>query len=335
MAKRLKRYETQASQPASHSSLTPPRQKISKGELVDITGDLEAEEEARQNDAITQSILQHLYREGDFAAADMLAQEMGDMADVPELKQPFVTMHGLVQALREHHIQPAIQWAEAHAASLGDLGVELCFQLHSLAYIDLLKAAHTAAGEITALTAMRYARQWVLPFLSRYPSEVETLMGALAFVSTLRHSPYQTILLHDLWRGCEEALVVAYCSVLGLPRESSLRLCVSIGTVAWPKLSRVLAMMRGKPGVDWSLSPTQELPIKVDTTDQQRFHSVFVCPILRQQATEANPPMMMSCGHVICQEALNRLSRGNPNYRIKCPYCPAESTATMAIKIVF
>lgn len=315
--------------------LLPRRQKIGKGELVEIIGDLGAEEEDRQNDAIAQSILQHLYREGDFAAADTLAQEMGDMPDVQQLKEPFVTMHSLVKALRQHQIQPAIQWAEAHATRLGDLGVELCFQLHSLAYIDLLKAAHVATGEITALTAMRYAQQWILPFVTRYPSEVETLMGALAFISNLHHSPYQTIILQDLWRGCEEALVAAYCSVLGLPRESSLRLCVSIGTAAWPKLSRVLAMMHAKPGVEWTLSPDEELPIEVDTGDQQRFHSVFVCPILRQQTTDANPPMMMSCGHVICQEALNRLSRGNPSHRIKCPYCPAESNASSAMKIVF
>lgn len=39
-------------------------------------------------------------------------------------------------------------------------------------------------------------------------------------------------------------------------------------------------------------------------------HSVFACPILRQQGSEQNPPMRLLCGHVISQDALNKLCQG-------------------------
>ena len=62
-----------------------------------------------------------------------------------------------------------------------------------------------------------------------------------------------------------------------------------------------------------------ELPIEVDVGQEHRYHSVFACPILRQQTTDQNPPMKLVCGHVISKDALNKLSIQN---KLKCPYCP-------------
>ena len=42
-----------------------------------------------------------------------------------------------------------------------------------------------------------------------------------------------------------------------------------------------------------------------------QFHSVFACPILRQQCGRSNPPMRLVCGHVISKDAMQRLSHGN------------------------
>eukprot|EP00118_Oscarella_pearsei_P017200 m.169607 g.169607 ORF g.169607 m.169607 type:complete len:54 (+) comp39004_c0_seq8:1426-1587(+) len=42
---------------------------------------------------------------------------------------------------------------------------------------------------------------------------------------------------------------------------------------------------------------------------------------MKQQSTAENPPMRLSCGHVICRDAIDRLVTGS---RLKCPYCPVE-----------
>jgi hypothetical protein len=56
-----------------------------------------------------------------------------------------------------------------------------------------------------------------------------------------------------------------------------------------------------------------------------------VCPVSKEQTTDANPPMMMPCGHVIAHESLEKLSKGG---RFKCPYCPSESHIRDARKVV-
>ncbi|GBP63791.1 Protein RMD5 homolog A [Eumeta japonica] len=62
------------------------------------------------------------------------------------------------------------------------------------------------------------------------------------------------------------------------------------------------------------------------------YHSVFACPILRQQASEQNPPMRLLCGHVISRDALNKLTQG---VKLKCPYCPMEQSPSEARQIYF
>lgn len=51
--------------------------------------------------------------------------------------------------------------------------------------------------------------------------------------------------------------------------------------------------------------------IEIDLGKDGRYHSVFACPILRQQSTENNPPMKLVCGHVISRDALNKLTNAN------------------------
>lgn len=59
------------------------------------------------------------------------------------------------------------------------------------------------------------------------------------------------------------------------------------------------------------------------------YHSVFACPILRQQASEQNPPMRLLCGHVISRDALNKLAMGA---KLVPQYHPI--TGPMPIKLV-
>lgn len=55
------------------------------------------------------------------------------------------------------------------------------------------------------------------------------------------------------------------------------------------------------------LSPQIEIPLP----PENRYHSIFACPVSKDQSTEQNPPMMMACGHVITQDSLHKLSKVN------------------------
>lgn len=75
-----------------------------------------------------------------------------------------------------------------------------------------------------------------------------------------------------------------------------------------------------------------ELPIEIDVGPNARYHSIFACPILRQQTTDINPPMRLTCGHCISRDALSKLS---PGHKLKCPYCPIEQNPNDARQITF
>jgi hypothetical protein len=56
------------------------------------------------------------------------------------------------------------------------------------------------------------------------------------------------------------------------------------------------------------LRPQVEIPLPLP----YRYHSIFACPVSKEQSTAQNPPMLLPCGHVIARESLMRLARGTP-----------------------
>ncbi|KAJ3224625.1 hypothetical protein HK099_008170 [Clydaea vesicula] len=88
------------------------------------------------------------------------------------------------------------------------------------------------------------------------------------------------------------------------------------------------AIMKLSKGLEWSAAG--ELPVEIPLLNSQRYHSIFSCPVTKEQGSEENPPMMINCGHVVAKESLNRLSKGPSKF--KCPYCPIESTASQAMR---
>jgi hypothetical protein len=74
--------------------------------------------------------------------------------------------------------------------------------------------------------------------------------------------------------------------------------------------------------------------MEVPLPPSRRYHSVFVCPVSKEQTTETNPPMMLACGHVIAQESLNRLVKG-ARRTSKCPYCPVEASLATSQPLYF
>lgn len=86
--------------------------------------------------------------------------------------------------------------------------------------------------------------------------------------------------------------------------------------------------------------PNENLPVIMDELPhdvliEERAHSSFTCPILRSQSNESNPPMRLGCGHVISKDALSKLVGQSRNSRLKCPYCPEESSQSDAIQLYF
>lgn len=157
-------------------------------------------------------------------------------------------------------------------------------------------------------------------------------MGSLLFSKRLGNSPYVQYSDPFLASTLQIQFSREFSQLLGQSFESPLYTCITVGSTALPMIMKLSILMKEK-SLEWSQA--NELPVTLPLLDNQRYHSIFICPVTKEQGTEQNPPMMMLCGHVISRESLTRLSKGSGSSRFKCPYCPGDSTAAQAVQVSF
>lgn len=147
-----------------------------------------------------------------------------------------------------------------------------------------------------------------------------------------KKSPYSYFFDHNQFESVQTLFSREYSQFIGQSFECPLYTSISVGSTALPMILKISSLIKDK-SLEWT--SVGELPVTIPLLDSQRYHSIFVCPVTKEQATEMNPPMMMICGHVISKESLARLSKGSSNARFKCPYCPIDSTASQAVRVYF
>ncbi|XP_073851002.1 E3 ubiquitin-protein transferase RMND5B isoform X4 [Macaca fascicularis] len=243
-----------------------------------------------------------------------------------DFKQPFLELNRILEALHEQDLGPALEWAVSHRQRLLELNSSLEFKLHRLHFIRLL-----AGGPEKQLEALSYARHFQ-PFAQLHQREIQVMMGSLVYLRLgLEKSPYCHLLDNSHWAEICETFTRDACSLLGLSVESPLSVSFASGCVALPVLMNIKAVIEQRQctGV-WSHK--DELPIEIELGMKCWYHSVFACPILRQQTSDSNPPIKLICGHVISRDALNKLINGG---KLKCPYCPMEQNPADGKRIIF
>ena len=303
---------------------------------------------------INRAIAMHLLREGQFSVASQFLidainnplEDSGrmdidgeDTVDLDRslglgslkseaLRKQFANMYHILHELKANrYLAPAIAWAREHSDALETRGSNLEFELSRLQYVSLFTVGCTRIDR-HPLEAMEYARREFAHFNVRYLKEIRQLAGALAFNPNLTDSPYRQLFLdNDIWDHLANTFTREFCSLLGLSAESPLYIAATAGAIALPTLLKLQKFMKEKR-MEWTTQ--QELPVEILLPPAYRFHSIFVCPVSKEQTTDENPPMMMPCGHVIAQETMSRMSKGAS---FKCSYCPSESRPEQAKKL--
>ncbi|KAL2929194.1 Protein RMD5-like protein [Bienertia sinuspersici] len=272
---------------------------------------------------INQIIVSHLYREGLFEVGDCFADEAGEQ-EATALKSPFIEMYHIQQAMKSHNLEPALKWASANCEKLRQNGSDLELKLHRLQFVEILQNQ----GRDDAL---KYARTFLSPFASSHMAEIQKLMACLLWAGKLDISPYSDLLAPINWEKLCEDFTRQFCNLLGQSFDSPLSVTVSAGVQGLPTLLKLMNVMMNKKQ-EWQ--SMKQLPVPIELDKEFQFHTIFVCPVSRDQATEENPPMLMSCGHVLCKQSITKLSK-NSTKTFKCPYCPSEIDASHCKQLFF
>ncbi|KIW28287.1 uncharacterized protein PV07_07963 [Cladophialophora immunda] len=239
------------------------------------------------------------------------------------MQEQFSNMYHILSELKDHHnLQPAIDWARSNATALEARGSNLEFELCRLQFVNLfLDRREEDQYDFEApIRALQYAQREFQSFRGRYLVEIQQLMGAIPFCSNLEESPYSLRFNNSTtWDEVATSFTREFCSLLELSADSPLYIAATAGAIALPILLKLQTIQKQKR-TEWTSA--NELPVETPLPPSYQFHSIFVCPVSKEQTTDLNPPMMLPCCHVIAQESLQKLSKGA---KFKCPYCPVES----------
>lgn len=260
-----------------------------------------------------------------------------------ELQEKFQSMYAILQAIKAHDLALAIQWARANSEALETRGSNLEFELCKLQFLWLAKTtgvrgygdSNTGSVSTPAVTggdlgpAFQYARAHFHRFQDRHLHEVQRLAAALVYAPNIEESPYANVFeTNTAFDDVAATFTREFCSLLGLSAESPLYVAATAGTIALPRLIKFIGATRSKR-TEWTSS--DELAFETPLPESMFYHSIFVCPVSKEQTTEANPPMRLPCGHVLAHDSLQNLAKGN---KFKCPYCPMEGVFKEARQII-
>ncbi|GAB4815761.1 hypothetical protein N2152v2_002807 [Parachlorella kessleri] len=320
-------------------------------------------------EALNQVVAEHLYHEGQFEIGDCFVREAG-LVQGEQLKRPYASMHAVLEQgqqrglnlalawIHQRDLGPALEWVREHRHQLGG-GRPSAFEfsLHQLAFLQALQDRGQNA-------ALAYARAHFPPFQHTHLAQIQRLMGALCFAgrgagvgtgplqqavkqpARLSSGPYAHLFnLEDLWGAVARDFVRQSCALLGQAQDSPLLVTVAAGSAALPtllKLASVVALAAptaaelaaGGAGAGGEGEEAPSLPVEIPLGREFVFHSIFACPVSREQSSAGNPPWMLPCGHVICKQSVLKIAKAATR-PFKCPYCPQEATPGQCKEIIF
>ncbi|KAF2283843.1 hypothetical protein GH714_016455 [Hevea brasiliensis] len=246
------------------------------------------------NHTINQIIASHFYRHGLLSIGDCFVNEAEELESTIAMRSLFSEMYMIVEAMKDRNLEPALRWAAANSDKLKKNGSDLQLKLHRLQFMEILQNGSRSEA-----------------------------LHMQELILLLLHPPIWSL---ANWNTIADELTRQFCNLLGLAFESPLSVTIAAGFQGLPPLLKFMTVMAGKKQ-EWH--SMKQLPVPVELDKEFQFHSIFVCPVSKEPSTDENPPMLMSCGHVLCKQSINKMSK-NSSKIFKCPYCPSDSDATQS-----
>lgn len=316
-----------------HGTVSKVGKVVDKNFVSDFTGTTrtDALQDSRNMLLLNKVMAKHYCRQGMDDVAQSLIKESGMPEEIAQevfdSESSFAEIYKICKAIENHNLGPALEWTARFSNELIEKNSSLEFKLHKLAFLQIVSRGIEAQAE-----AIAYARNNFNKFVDRFGSEIPNLMGTFIYLPNgIENSPYKHLISPEMWTEASYIFLKEACHTLGISKNSALSVVINAGCTALPALLNIKQVMLSRQVLSiWS--GRDELPIEIDLDAEYRYHSIFACPILRQQTSEDNPPKKLTCGHVISNDALHKLSNGAI---LKCPYCPVEQNSDDAVRIWF
>ncbi|RLM96773.1 hypothetical protein BBO99_00000169 [Phytophthora kernoviae] len=196
-------------------------------------------------------VVEYLYQDGQIEVADAMCKEAE--LELPSLyRECFIELHQILKALKDHDMQPALEWARKHRKELQQLGIDIEFELVRLKYVDILESSPDM------MDAVNFANKELPYFHQTHAEEVGVLMSCVLYKGKLEESPYKNLFNEDRWEEIYDAVIRACCRLRRVPYRSYLETCLSAGVSALPAMHKLASVMDSKLA-DWS--SMEELPL--------------------------------------------------------------------------
>ncbi|WRT65168.1 uncharacterized protein IL334_002111 [Kwoniella shivajii] len=287
--------------------------------------------------ALDEVILESLGRRGIWEAVEAMEEETS--LSYPSSKRSLSTeLQYILTSISSSDLQPALNWCESNSSFLSSPPhpSSLPYYLHKAVFRSIKNRQE----------AIVYARKNMMQYVPTQP--VLKLITSCLYDPTTPplHPPKSTN--GDIAMSNQEAeekerkdeleelrkmFQNEFCRRYQWSKEDPLEVVTELGSRGGTldKIEKARRVMGEHLG---NVRKWDELPMEVPLPTSRRYHSVFVCPVSKEQATESNPPKMLTCGHVIAEESFNRLLKGGRR-SIKCPYCPMETSQSVAQRLYF
>ncbi|EAS05796.2 Ran-binding protein in the microtubule-organising centre protein (macronuclear) [Tetrahymena thermophila SB210] len=279
-----------------------------------------------EKECVNEAIAEHLLIEKKFELYENFLKETGLSHKIDKEKQNILkTIQKIFDEFQTNQLNEAIKWAQTKKEELEDLDSPLLFYLHRLQFIQNLQKGK--------MESIQYARKHFKDFFNqkKFADQAQQVM----FYILLENGKIQDhCQLDQSYKQVEELLLDNYCKIYNLTIKSALLQCLIAGTLALPKFLKYTQIS----SMDEELKDyhnKNEYPIEVEIGKDFKYHSIFVCPISRDVIEPDQNPVWLTCGHVISEASMKKITASANKEKFKCPTCPKEMTARETKKIYF
>jgi hypothetical protein len=328
----LKKYNVSAN--SYYNNLTKYSKSLSQLEKEELYNNTYNNQKISFNkDAFLTILIKDLYRKGNFNTANTLINE-SKINFNSNFKYLFNDLNIITQELKNGFLEGLLNWIKKYETHLKDFDSDLPFELNCFRFILLKDYKDLNKNEILNRGKFLF-KDYISDF--KYLTKISkaysymTLYDSKSINSDLFQNKYANFMNKEaMISKLIEMFTRDCCLILNIPLESGFFLTLLAGLISMPQIVKSEAILKDKKDI----SNNKELPYEISLPNELKFHSIFICPVAKEISTIDNPPMLLTCGHVISKNSLNKMNKTvNSNSQIKCPTCPNSQSITDCIEL--